>query len=137
VLKDIVDLPGYIGVDVSVVAVENNKTQFPYRRFECMDFVFCTDVTNLRSDVTLCLEVLIHQHTWEAYCKLVRNLVDATAGNGLISGYTTDPRPAIASEIIAWHEPITETLRHAGASSVTIEAKSLESDSLAFVSFKT
>jgi hypothetical protein len=91
----------------------------------------------VRSDVVLCMEVLIHQHCRESYDVFVRNLVAAASrGGGMVSGYLFDPRPTISSDIVAWHEPVTNTLQRAGAKSVVIEARSLESDCLAFVSFR-
>jgi len=137
VLRYIDHLPGYTGVDISAVAVGDNIRRFPNRRFECLDFVSCAAAQRLRSDVVLCLEVLIHQHRREAYYGLVKNLVASAAKGGLVSAYMFDPRPDISSDIIAWHEPITGTLYRAGAKSVVVEARSLESDCLAFVSFRT
>jgi SAM-dependent methyltransferase len=137
VFRSIEYLPGYTGIDVSTVAINNNIRNFPNRRFECLDFVSCTDVQRLRSDVILCLEVLIHQHRWELYDGLVKNLVASASRGGLVSAYMFDPRPDISSDIIAWHEPITDTLYRAGAKSAVVEARSLESDCLAFVSFRS
>ena len=136
VLKNIDYIPGYTGIDVSAVAVDNNIRRFQNRRFECLDFVAHPSVQRLRSDVVLCLEVLIHQHRRESYDGLVKNLVASAAKGGLVSAYMFDPRPDISSNIIAWHEPITETLYRAGAKNVVVEARSLESDCLAFVSFR-
>jgi hypothetical protein len=136
VLKDLT-IPDYIGVDVSAVAVAMNKKRFPHRRFKCLDFATWIDLDGLRSDAVLCMEVLIHQHRRDAYDRLAKNLVAAALRGGLVSGYMFDPRPAISSEIIAWHEPITDTLLSAGAKSVVVEAISLESSCLAFASFRT
>ena len=136
-LKSFEHLPGYIGIDVSANAIASNIENFPNRRFECLDFVSHAGVQGLRSDVVLCLEVLIHQHRREQYDGLVKNLVACAAKGGLVSAYIFNPRPHISSDIIAWHEPITGTLYRAGAKSVVVEARSLESDCLAFVSFKT
>jgi SAM-dependent methyltransferase len=135
VLRDLANLPGYLGLDVSEVVVGRNRQLFPHRRFECIDFLSCTNLTALRSDVVLCTEVLIHQHRREQYDRFVGNLVAAALKGGLVSGYMFDPRPGICSEIIAWHEPIMESLARAGARSVALEARSLETDCLAFVSF--
>ncbi len=135
VLKDVERLSGYTGVDVSAVAVEVNTARFPHRQFRRFDFTQLVDLQYLRSDVVLCMEVLIHQHRRELYDVFVRNLIASARIGGLVSGYLFDPNPAIASDIIAWHEAITESLLRAGAKTVTVEAKSLESDCLAFVSF--
>jgi 2-polyprenyl-3-methyl-5-hydroxy-6-metoxy-1,4-benzoquinol methylase len=136
VLRGVEHLPGYLGVDVSAVAVSRNQRLFPHLRFKQLDFVSCADVQTLRSDVVLCLEVLIHQHRREDYDAFIRNLVAATAKRGLVSGYMFDPRPEISSGIIAFHEPIMDALTRAGAKRVRVDARSLESDCLAFVSFE-
>jgi SAM-dependent methyltransferase len=137
VLRGIAHLPSYVGLDVSGVVVERNRRLFPERRFECLDFVNCTTLDTLRADVVLCTEVLIHQHRREQFDGLLKNIVAAALRGGLVSGYIFDPRPAIASDIIAWHEPITDALMRSGAGAVRIEARSLETDCLAFVSFST
>jgi SAM-dependent methyltransferase len=135
VFRGIADLPAYVGLDVSGVAVARNRQMFPGRRFECIDFVHCADLEALRADVVLCTEVLIHQHRREQFDGLLKNIVAAARVGGLVSGYMFDPRPAIASDIIAWHEPITDALMRSGAEAVTVAARSLETDCLAFVSF--
>jgi SAM-dependent methyltransferase len=137
VLRTVTHLPGYVGLDVSGVVVARNRLMFPQRRFECLDFVDCADLQALRADVVLCTEVLIHQHRREQFDGLLRNIVAAAAKGGLVSGYMYDPRPAIASDIIAWHEPITDALMRSGAKAVSVEARSLETDCLAFISFST
>jgi Methyltransferase domain len=135
VLRQVAPLPGYVGLDVSEVIVGRNRRLFPQRRFECLDFVQCPDTEGLRADVVLCMEVLIHQHRREQFDALLENIVAAADRGGLISGYMFDPRPAIASDIIAWHEPILDALMRSGARSVRVAARSLETDCLAFVSF--
>ena len=135
VLRTVVSLPGYLGLDVSGVVVARNRQLFPHRRFECLDFIDCTGLEALRADVVLCTEVLIHQHRREQFDGLLRNIVAAAAAGGLVSGYMFDPRAVIPSDIIAWHEPITDALMHNGAKAVTVESRSLETDCLAFVSF--
>ncbi|HEX4267981.1 MAG TPA: class I SAM-dependent methyltransferase [Steroidobacteraceae bacterium] len=135
VLRQVAHLPGYVGLDVSEVVVARNRQAFPQRRFECLDFIHCAELESLRADVVLCMEVLIHQHRREQFDGLLRNIVAAAVTGGLISGYMFDPRPTIPSAIIAWHEPITDALMRSGARSVSVEARSLETDCLAFVSF--
>jgi hypothetical protein len=129
-------VPDYLGVDISAIVVSKNSERFPKRRFECLDFVSLSEVSALRSDVVLCLEVLIHQHSLKAYTDLVRNLIAAAKKGGLVSGYISDPRPEIDSKIIAWHESITATFDREGAKDVVVFASSLESECLAFVSFR-
>lgn len=135
VLRNVATLPGYLGLDVSGVAVDRNRRAFPHRRFECLDFTACPSGEAMQADVVLCMEVLIHQHRREQFDRLLANVVAAAAKGGLVSGYMFDPRPEVSSDIIAWHEPITDALTRLGASLVQIEARSLEADCLAFVSF--
>lgn len=136
VLRAVACLPGYLGLDVSGVVIARNRQMFPQRRFEGLDFVACSDLQALRADVVLCTEVLIHQHRRDQFNGLLRNIVACALQGGLVSGYMFDPRPAIASDIIAWHEPITDALLRGGAKSVSVAARSLETDCLAFVSFE-
>jgi SAM-dependent methyltransferase len=135
VLCAVACLPDYLGLDVSGVVVARNRQMFPQRRFESLDFVVCSDLESLRADAVLCTEVLIHQHRREQFDGLLKNIVACAVKGGLVSGYMFDPRPAIASDIIAWHEPITDALLRSGAKSASVEARSLETDCLAFVSF--
>ena len=137
VLRQVTPLPGYVGLDVSGVAIDRNRRLFPHRRFECLDFAACTTPGVLRADVVLCMEVLIHQHRREQFERLLQNIVAAGAKGGLVSGYMFDPRPKISSDIIAWHEPVTDALTRLGARLVRVEGRSLETDCLAFVSFLT
>lgn len=135
VLRAVAPLPGYVGLDVSGVAVNRNRRLFPHRRFECLDFVACPSADAMQADVVLCMEVLIHQHRREQFDGLLENIVAAAAKGGLVSGYMFDPTPAVSSDIIAWHEPVTDALTRLGAGLVRVEARSLETDCLAFVSF--
>jgi 2-polyprenyl-3-methyl-5-hydroxy-6-metoxy-1,4-benzoquinol methylase len=137
VLRDVTKLPGYVGLDVSAVVIASNTKNFPLRQFKRLDFINCATLTNMKFDAVLCMEVLIHQHRRGQYDAFIEKLVAMPAKGGLVSGYTSDPRSVISSDIIAWHEPITDSLYRAGAKSVTIEAQSLETDCLAFVSFMT
>jgi SAM-dependent methyltransferase len=136
VLSGLRPVPDYLGVDISAIVVSQNSERFPNRRFKCLDFASLSEVSTLRSDVVLCLEVLIHQHSLKAYTDLVRNLIAAAKKGGLVSAYISDPRLEIESEIIAWHESITATFYREGAKDVLVLAHSLESDCLAFVSFR-
>lgn len=137
VLSDL-ELPGaYLGIDVAERIVEANTHRFPHRSFRHVDFAALTEVAAFRADAVLCFEVLIHQHRRADYDRMVSNLLGATAEAGLLSGYVVNPRPLIQSPIIAWHEPLTETLRRLGARDVELRAVSLESDCLGFVSYRS
>lgn len=125
----------YLGVDISSSIIARNKRRFSDKAFACLDFAGLVDVHKYRADVVLCFEVLIHQHRRGEYVRLMANLVAATRKRGLISGYVSDPRPAISSEIIAWHEPLVKSLQRAGAADIQVLALSLESPCLGFLSF--
>jgi SAM-dependent methyltransferase len=125
----------YLGVDISSSIIARNERRFADKAFACLDFAALVDVHKYRADTVLCFEVLIHQHRWDEYVRLVANLVAATRKRGLISGYVSNPRPAISSEIIAWHEPLVNSLHRAGAVDIQVLALSLENPCLGFLSF--
>lgn len=126
----------YRGLDVSSIVVERNRNMFPGKTFENIDFASLDDVEAYAADVVLNFEVLIHQHTYDAYFRLLRNIVNAARKGGFISGYVHDPRPQLRSAIISWHEPLTETLEKLGAKNIQIRAKSPDTDAMCFVSFE-
>jgi 2-polyprenyl-3-methyl-5-hydroxy-6-metoxy-1,4-benzoquinol methylase len=128
------DLPGYLGLDVSAIVVAQNRVKFPGRAFVHRDFA-AQPSCGESADAVLCLEVLIHQHQPDTYERMVRNLVAAAREGGLVSGYVVNPRPQVRSAIIAWHEPLAETLEKAGARNVEVVGRSLEADCLGFVTF--
>lgn len=105
---------GYVGVDVSDVAIEMNAKAYPRRRFVHGDPL----VLDLEpADLVVCLDVLIHQPTAQHYRRLVERLVSCAAGGGVISGY--DAAPASGSDITFFYEPLKVTLESAGAANVT------------------
>ncbi|WP_375210427.1 class I SAM-dependent methyltransferase [Hyphomonas jannaschiana] len=126
----------YLGLDVSSVVVERNRVMFPGKSFKNTDFAALDDVTEYEADVVFNFEVLIHQHTYDAYTRLVRNIVNAARKGGFISGYIQDPRPHLSSAIIAWHEPLTETLEKMGAKNIQIRAASPDTEAMCYVSFE-
>ena len=125
----------YIGIDLSEVIVKENSTQFLGKTFICADFTNSAEFIRFKSDVIICLEVLIHQHSANDYHQLVKNIVRSATRGGLISGYLSDPRSTLRSPIIAYHEPITDTLDSAGAINIQVVGELLESNYLAFVAF--
>lgn len=135
VLKGVGMTANYLGLDISPAIVETNRKRFLGKSFDCVNFLAVEDIDMYKADVVLCFEVLIHQHAFEDYIGLLLNIVRATSHQGLISGYVSDPRPSIKSDIIAWHEPLLDSLARVGARDTKIRTRSLEADSLAFVSF--
>ncbi|KJS36953.1 MAG: hypothetical protein VR74_10610 [Hyphomonas sp. BRH_c22] len=126
-----IELPtAYHGLDVSSVVVERNRNMFPGKVFENIDFAALDDVEIFTADVVLNFEVLIHQHTYDDYFRLLRNIVNAARKGGFVSGYVHDPRPLLHSAIISRHEPLTETLGKLGAKNIKIRAKSPDTDAM-------
>jgi len=126
----------YHGIDISSVVIERNRRAYPEKTFTCVDFTRLNDVTEYESDAVLCFEVLIHQHEREGYRKLLHNVVRSARVAGLVSGYVSDPPPRFRSKIIAWHEPVTASLRELGVQQMSICGHSLNCESIAFVSFR-
>ncbi len=135
VLRDLDLDDRYTGIDIADVIISQNNELYERRSFKVIDFSEPLDLSVWSSDVVLCFDVLIHQHRLPYYRTLSRNIVGAARLAGLISGYETDPRSQFDSKIIAWHEPVTQTLEQAGAKNIQIEGRSLEAEHLVFVSF--
>jgi 2-polyprenyl-3-methyl-5-hydroxy-6-metoxy-1,4-benzoquinol methylase len=127
----------YHGIDISSEIIDINTRKYLDRKFSCVDFSQIEDTSEYESDVVFCLEVLIHQHREQDYKRVLNKVVQTARLGGLVSGYVSNPRPDVQSEIIAWHEPITETLKSFGMNNVSILEYSLESSCLAFVSFSS
>jgi hypothetical protein len=110
----------YVGVDVSDIAVENAIRRYPAHSFIRADLAAETEPDVPEADVVVCLDVLIHQLHADAYQRMVRRIVEHTRRVGLVTGYETRAsEPEFASEITAFHEPLSETLARAGAVRLT------------------
>ncbi len=62
----------------------------------------------VQTDLTVCLDVLIHEANESSYTDLVGRLVEATTRGLLISGY--EQAPDTESPIVHFHEPLSSTL---------------------------
>ena len=62
--------------------------------------------------MVVCMDVLIHINDYDFYNKFVARLVEKTLNIGLVAGYEIDSGSA---GIIFFHEPLSETLKRAGA----------------------
>lgn len=109
----------YLGIDIAREIVERNRRQRPDWSFRRADVGAPDDPALPPSDLVLCLDVLIHQHDADVYRRFLRRLVKATAGVGLVAGYERAPTEFV-SATVAFHEPLTESLRAAGATDVEI-----------------
>jgi SAM-dependent methyltransferase len=95
----------YVGLDVSEQALELAKQGRP----DGVYYLITPDLRFKRSELVLCLDVLIHQPDYQSYLELVRNVVFASEQAVLISGYET--RPLEDSPTIYFHEPLSFTLK--------------------------
>jgi 2-polyprenyl-3-methyl-5-hydroxy-6-metoxy-1,4-benzoquinol methylase len=97
----------YTGYDLSEAALEIARTKEPKWRFIQGSPQGENEI--LQADLVICLDVLIHQKGEEDYFKLLSNLVSLTKKRLIVSGFET--KPEIASNITAFHEPLSRTLR--------------------------
>jgi SAM-dependent methyltransferase len=105
------DIPDYVGIDLAPEAVRRAQLARPDGKFlvgRLPDF-------SLRADLTICLDVLIHESDAEAYRHHVAQLWGATDRALLISGYE---RPLDTLEpMVHFHEPLSSTLMSVAPSS--------------------
>ncbi len=108
----------YTGIDIADVVVQRNRAAHPDWTFLHGDFVTLAREHELAADLVICMDVLIHQHDADYYRRFVEALVAATRRTGVVAAYDRQPDAANASEITAWHGPISDTLASAGARDV-------------------
>ncbi len=103
----------YVGIDLSPVIIALNRQKYPNRRYIAADFL----VEDLpRFDMTICFDVVIHLDNKEVYSAFVDKAVRCARSCGIISGYENPPE--ISSAITFFHEPISQTLKWAGANNL-------------------
>lgn len=94
----------YTGIDVSAEAVQRasqDRSDGDYR-------VGSLSEHNVSAELTMCLDVLIHQADAAAYRSVVRDLLGSATRALLVSGY--EQPPGGRSPIVHFHEPLSETL---------------------------
>jgi 2-polyprenyl-3-methyl-5-hydroxy-6-metoxy-1,4-benzoquinol methylase len=101
------DLPmqGYVGIDLSAEAVrraEIGRPEGTYLVGGLADF-------SIRADLTMCLDVLIHQSDAAAYRDQVERLWQSADRALVISGY--EQQFGTLSPMVHFHEPLSTTLR--------------------------
>ena len=100
----------YVGYDLSVAALDIAKKKRPDWRF--IQGTLDGTGTQSQADLVICLDVLIHQKGKEEYRNLIAGLVAATQQRLIVSGY--EKTPDVSSNITAFHEPLSTTLRKSG-----------------------
>ncbi len=97
-------LPHYVGMDLSQEAVRLARSGRPdgdYRVGTLTD-------QPAEAELTLCLDVLIHESDASQYRATVKALVESATKALLISGY--EHAPSVDSEMVHFHEPLSATL---------------------------
>lgn len=108
----------YTGIDLSPFVIERNRTIRPDWRFIQGDFLALERSQDVRADLVLCLDVLIHQHDKETYRAFVRALLAASRSVLVVNGFETLPKSGKLSPNVAFHEPLSDTLRASGVTSM-------------------
>jgi SAM-dependent methyltransferase len=104
---------GYTGVDISDLVIRENNKCFPGRRFIHGDLV---RLDLAPADLLVCFDVTIHLSDAGHYKDFVARCLALSGKAGLIAGYEEPPRQP--SDITFFHEPLSETLRAAGATNL-------------------
>lgn len=110
----------YTGVDVSPYVVQRNRDIRPDWTFLLGDFIALAHSQALQADLVLCLDVLIHQHDPDTYHTFVRELLKASQVALVVNGFDAFPRSGRLSPNVAFHEPITRTLRTCGVEKIEV-----------------
>ena len=98
-------LPGYVGIDLSEEAVGRARQGRPDGDYR----VGTLAEHGTEAELTLCIDVLIHEADRERYRATVRSLLEHTTRALLVSGYER-PSP-IDSHMVHFHEPLSSTVR--------------------------
>jgi SAM-dependent methyltransferase len=100
-----IEMPSYVGLDLSAEGVRRARAGHPEREYR----VGSLAQHPLRGDLTVCLDVLLHQAEPEVYENLVERLLGSAVRALLVSGYE-HPFPATVGTV-HFHEPLSRTLR--------------------------
>lgn len=95
----------YLGLDVSHEALRIARQKRPDLRFEI--YARCEPEPH---HMVVCMEVLIHQTTYEDYVGLIRTLSQLTGKTLIVSGYEHKD----VHHMCYFHEPLSKSLRETG-----------------------
>ena len=102
-------LPGYLGLDISSVAIELNQDRYPDKEYINADFL----EANLPPyELTICFDLTININTFKKYRSFMQQVVRMTKRWGIISGYQNPPR--FKSPMTHYYEPLGKTLATLG-----------------------
>ncbi|MGQ0444399.1 MAG: class I SAM-dependent methyltransferase [Beijerinckiaceae bacterium] len=102
-------IASYVGVDQSQETLTIARNARPDWVFELAP---CADVP--AAGMVLCLEVLIHQETEDAYRALIDFLANKTLGTLLASGFPANEEAIEKNPMIFFYEPLENSLRRTG-----------------------
>lgn len=104
------ELKGYLGVDCSdtaLVLARRRRSDWAFQRFMLGE----DEAVIPPKHFVICLEVLIHQPTSQAYHHLIKFLADHTLQTLIVSGYDETPQ---LSHMLFFYEPLETSLLHTG-----------------------
>ena len=107
ILKDL-QIERYLGVDISDVIVTRNQNIKPNWQFVCSDIGQVSIDSDF--DMTLCLDVLIHQKHRSDYESIATKVFEVNSPVIVVSGYTRKPD----GWTVFFHEPLQVTLARLG-----------------------
>lgn len=100
---------GYVGIDQSMIALENARQIWP----DC-EFLPAPAKDAPVSEVVLCFEVLIHQETSENYYRVIDYLGEKTQKVLLVSGYEEETEAIRQNPMLFFYEPLSTSLARTG-----------------------
>lgn len=101
------EIPDYRGVDIAEVVVARNRGLRPDWRFDCGEIGAVA--VDRRYDMTLCLDVLIHQKARADYDAILAKIAEIASPVIVISGYERPPE----GWNVFFHEPLSASLARA------------------------
>lgn len=102
-------LNAYTGIDVSPNAINIARLAMPSGQF-----VLGMDPAVEPADFVLCFEVAIHQKNFSDYVELIQYVSERTRRILIISGYEYSSSEIEANSMLAFHEPLSLSLRKTG-----------------------
>jgi SAM-dependent methyltransferase len=108
----------YTGVDISPTIIKRDSKCKPDWVFIPGDFLEIRSQKALNAELVICLDVLIHEHSYEKYREFLQALIETSGKLCLVSGYET--APSFRNDIVAFHEPLTRTLTKLGVRNIQL-----------------
>lgn len=96
----------YLGIEITSACIDMAKKLRPDWEYAVGDI--CKMQLSKR-DIVICLDVLIHQPTYELYLQLSKCLCDLAVDSVIVGAYECEP--AYTSSITFYYEPINVTLK--------------------------